>query len=166
MDTVFKRRSVRKYIDKDVPEEFIKKILEAGMSAPSAGNEQPWHFIVIRKKDTLKDIAQVSPYAYMLKDANVGIVVCGDLSLEKHKGYWVQDCSAAVENMLIEVAELELGAVWLGVYPVEERVVYIKRFFKLPNNIIPFAIVSIGYPLSNPEPQIKYLKERVHYEEW
>ncbi|MBW2046817.1 MAG: nitroreductase family protein, partial [Deltaproteobacteria bacterium] len=107
-----------------------------------------------------------SPYAKMLKGAALGIVVCGDLNLEKHKGYWVQDCSAATENMLIEIAELNLGAVWLGVYPVEERMEYIKKRFNLPDNIVPFSVVSIGHPAQELKSIDRYDQSRVHNEEW
>ena len=166
MDAILKRRSVRKYSDQSVSQELIKKILTAAMSAPSSGNEQPWHFIVIKNQETLKKLSESSPYAKAVSGATVGIVICGDLTLERHKGYWVQDCSAAVENMLIEIASLDLGAVWLGVYPMEERMDFIKKLFDLPASIIPFAIIPIGYPLEEQKSVDRYREERIHQEKW
>jgi nitroreductase len=166
MDAVFKRRSVRQYLDQDVDEALLKKILGAGMSAPSAGNEEPWHFIVIEDKKLLNDVGGCSPYAKSAALAPVVIVVCGDLALERHKGYWVQDCSAAVENMLIEATALGLGAVWLGVHPVEDRVKYMKTLLDLPENIVPFAIIPIGYPSHEPKESDRYREERVHHGHW
>jgi len=166
MDAIFKRRSIRRYTEEDISDFMVKKILEAGMNAPSAGNEQPWHFIVVREKSNLKEISKCSSYSWMLKDATVGIIVCGDLSLAKHGEFWIQDCSAATENMLIEIAELGLGGVWLGVYPVEERVKYLRKYFNLPDHIVPFSIISIGYPAQEIKEVNRYREERVHYEKW
>ena len=166
MEAIFKRRSIRRYTNDDVPEEMIKTILEAAMNAPSAGNEQPWHFMVIKNKETLKTLAGASPYARMLKDSPLVIIVCGDLNLEKHRGYWILDCSAATENILIEVAALNLGAVWLGIYPLQERIEYIKKQFGLPEHIIPFSIIPVGYPAQEMKLVNRYNQERVHYEKW
>ena len=166
MEAIFKRRSIRRYTNDDVPEEMIKTILEAAMNAPSAGNEQPWHFMVIKNKETLKTLAGASPYARMLKDSPLVIIVCGDLNLEKHRGYWILDCSAATENILIEVAALNLGAVWLGIYPLQERIEYIKKQFGLPEYIIPFSIIPVGYPAQEIKLVNRYNQERVHYEKW
>lgn len=166
MDAISKRRSVRKYTDQGVSDELIKKILSAAMSAPSAGNEQPWHFIVVKNKGMLKDLSNCSPYSKAVCAAPVGIVVCGDLSVEVHKGHWVQDCSAAVENMLIEATSLDLGAVWLGVYPLEDRIYYIKKLFNLPETIIPFAIIPVGYPCAEHNPVDRFQIKRIHNEQW
>ena len=166
MDAIFKRRSVRKYSGRDVADDIIKKILAAAMSAPSAGNERPWHFIVLRDKEMLKKVSECSPYARALAGAPVGIVVCADLALEKHEGFWVQDCSAAVENILIEVAALGLGAVWLGVYPLEERILHLKKLFNLPEQIMPFAVVPVGYPGQENVPSDRYDQSKLHYEKW
>ncbi|MBN2120308.1 MAG: nitroreductase family protein [Candidatus Omnitrophica bacterium] len=166
MDAILKRRSIRRYKSDEVSNDLIKKILEAAMNAPSAGNEQPWHFIVIKNKGGLQKLAESSPYAKMVKDAPCAIVVCGDLNLDKHQGYWVQDCSAASENILLEVTELNLGAVWLGVYPLKERIEYIKEQFKLPENIIPFSIIPVGHPAQEMKPVSRYNQQRIHYENW
>jgi len=167
MDAIFTRRSVRRFTAQSVSEESITKVLAAAMAAPSAGNEQPWHFIVVKEKAALKKVSECSPYARAAQDAPVCIVVCGDLSLDKYKGaYWVQDCSAAVENMLLEVQNLGLGAVWLGVYPEEERVGFLKRYFSLPEHVIPFAAIPIGFPAQTLPPADRYDPKRVHQEKW
>jgi nitroreductase len=166
MDAIFKRRSVRRFTAEEVPEGLLKKILAAGMAAPSAGNEQPWFFIVVKDKKSLKKLSESSPHARPAENATVAILVCGDLSLERHKGYWVQDCSAAVENMLIETASLGLGAVWLGIYPMQERVIFLQKYFSLDPNIVPFAVIPVGYPEQEPAPQERYNESRIHYERW
>jgi len=167
MQAIFNRRSIRKYTDEKVPEELIEQLLRAGMAAPSAGNGQPWHFIVIDDRDVLEDITEIHPYSKMLKEASHAIVVCCDHSLEKYSGaYWVQDCSAAMENMLIMAAELGLGAVWLGVYPLEERVKPLKKLLNLPDNVTPFSIMSLGYPAETKEPVDRFNPARVHRNKW
>ncbi len=166
MDSVLARRSIRKYKKQKIEDDKIKKILEAGMSAPSSGNEQPWHFIVVDDKSLLEDLSKVSIYAGMLKNADIGIIICGDLGLERHKGFWVQDCSAATENVLIEIQELGLGGVWLGIYPLEDRVKAIQEIFKLPDNIIPFSIIPVGYPDEKKETPSRYNPNKVRYNRW
>lgn len=166
MNAIFTRRSIRKYKEGKISQELMRKILYTGMCAPSAGNERPWHFIVIDNRDILNRIADFHPYAKMLTNAAAAIIVCGDLRLEKHKGFWVQDCSAATENILIEIEELGLGGVWVGVYPMQERVEAIQKLFSLDDNIIPLSIVSIGYPDVKPEQIDRYTEDRVHFNKW
>ena len=121
-DPVLDRRSIRKYTDQPVPDKLVETLLKAAMSAPSAGNQQPWHFVVIRDRTILDAVPAFHPYARMMVKAPVAILVCGDEALEKSKGFWVEDCSAATENLLIEAQELGLGSVWLGLHPREDRV--------------------------------------------
>jgi nitroreductase len=166
MDSIFNRRSIRKYTDKIVSEELIEKILKAGMAAPSAGNAQPWHFVVIEDKSIMEDITKFHPYSQMLKEASHAIVVCGDLSLEKYSGYWIQDCSAAMQNMLLMADALGLGAVWLGVYPQEERVNSLKELLNIPQNIIPLGIMSLGYPAETKPPADRFNPQRIHRDRW
>ena len=166
MEALFRRRSIRKYTREPVTDEQVTRLLKAAMAAPSAGNQQPWQFVVIRDKDALTDLANASPYADMLPDAALAILVCGDLGRECHAGYWVQDCSAATENILIEVEELGLGAVWLGIYPVEDRLEYLKKALNIPDKILPFALISIGHPAESKPPAERYDESRVHYEIW
>src|SRR6056297_2569661 len=135
MEEIFERRSIRKYKDKEVEEEKIQKLLEAAVAAPSAGNEQPWHFIVIKDREKLDHLAEIHPYAKMLKEAPLAIAVCADLNKQRHQGFWVQDCSAATQNILLEAVSLDLGAVWIGAYPNQKREKVVSEALEVPNNI-------------------------------
>lgn len=166
MRSILERRSIRKYRDEPVSEEDLNDLMKAAMAAPSAGNEQPWEFIIVRDKKDLEAIAGLSPYAKMLPSAPAAIIVCGDTEKEQFKGFWVQDCSAAVENILIAAQHKGLGSVWLGIYPLEERVEGIKKIFELPDNIIPFAVLPIGHPAESKGPSDRFNSLRVHWDKW
>ncbi|NQU45149.1 nitroreductase family protein [bacterium] len=166
MEAILNRRSIRKYTDQPIHDRVIRDLLEAAMCAPSAGNERPWHFIVIRDRDTLRKIPQFHPYANMLPGAAAAILVCGDPEKEKHTGCWVQDCSAATENLLIAAQHKNLGAVWLGVYPVEERINGLREVTGVPENIVPFALVALGYPAEKKPVYDRYDESRVRQEKW
>jgi len=165
---ILKRRSIRKFLDKPVEEEKIDLLMKAAMAAPSASNRQPWHFIVVTERDKLDQLSEIHPYAKMLKEATLCVVVCGDPeeATSKNSGlsYWVQDCSAAMQNLLLAVTSLDLGGVWLGVHPNEEREKIIKDFLKIPNRIRPLGLAAIGYPDEEKEANTHYKKERVHRE--
>jgi len=160
------RRSIRKFKQGKISKNTINKILEAGMEAPSAINEQPWHFIVIDKQELIDKILKFHPYASMAKQATISILVCGDLSLEKAKGFWVQDCSAATQNILLAVHALGLGAVWTGVYPRQKRINGFKKMLNLPENIVPFAFIPIGHPAEKSFKAERFEKQRIHYNKW
>jgi nitroreductase len=162
--TIFARRSIRKYTDKPVSEKAIKTILEAAMAAPSASNRKPWHFIVVTDRKTLDRLAKAHPYGKMLLEAPLCIAVCGDKTISPR--YWVQDCSAATENLLLAVAALGSGAVWLGVYPREGRVNPIRTVLKIPETVVPLNLISIGHPAELKEPRTQYDELRVHREHW
>ena len=166
MDAMLSRRSIRKYSTQPVSDEIMEELLEAAMSAPSAGNEQPWHFVVIDERQILDEIPKIHAYSQMLKDAPVAILVCGDEQLLKYEGYWIQDCSAATENILIAVQAKGLGGVWLGVYPTEDRVVGIRKLLGIPEHVIPFALISIGYPAEQKPRSDRYDTSRVRHNRW
>lgn len=166
LEAIRTRRSIRAYTEAAVTQDDLDTMLAAAMSAPSAGNQQPWHFIVVDDRAILDRIAEVHPYAKMSAQAPLGIVVCGDRNEEKYPGYWVQDCSAATQNLLLAAHELGLGAVWCGVYPRDERVAEIRQLFTLPDNVMPLAFVVIGYPAQFPPPADRYRKERIHTNKW
>ena len=166
MDPVLLRRSVRKYTPQAVSAELIEYLLEAAQSAPSAGNESPWHFVVINSKSLLEKISSIHPDAGTLKGALVAIAVCCDMKLEEHKGFWVQDCSAATENILIAAKTKGLGSVWLGFYPRQERVESLRKLLWLPENIVPFSVVALGYPAEDKPYQKRFNSQRVHYNGW
>ncbi len=166
IEAIFTRRSIRRYKDKPVADEQIKTILEAAMMAPSAGNAQPWQFIICRNKESLSRIKDINPYAAMAEQSSLGILVCGDLSLEKFAGFWVQDCSAAVQNILLAAHGLGLGSVWTGIHPIKEREDGFKKLFRLPQQVIPLAYVVIGHPDQDLKSPGRFKPERVHYDKW
>jgi nitroreductase len=166
MDAIFSRRSIRSYLPKPVNSGLIENVLKAGMNAPSAGDEQPWHFIIIDKHDLLRKISESHPYAKMLKDAPIAVLVCGDLKVLKFKDVWIQDCSAASENMLLAAHDLGLGAVWIGVYPAENLVREIRNILNIPQHIVPFSIIGMGYPAEEKKGKLRYDKSKVHNNDW
>jgi nitroreductase len=166
LETIYTRRSIRKYADKKVPDEIIEKLLKAGMSGPSAVNEQPWHFIIVKDKKLLEEIPKASPYAQMAKEAALAIIVCGDLKLQKIEGLWSQDCCIAAQNILLAAHALGLGAVWTAAYPLPDRVENLQKLFNIPKNIIPLCVIPIGYPAEKKEPVERFKKDRVHQDKW
>jgi nitroreductase len=166
MEAIFTRRSIRKYIPTPVAENTLHELLNAAMSAPSSSNGQPWHFVAVTDRKIIDEIPKFHPYSNMVKESPLVVFVCGDLQLEKGKGVWVQDCSAATENLLIAANAMGLGAVWLGVYPLEERVTGSRRLLGLPDNIVPLSIVVIGYPAEKKPPANRFKSERIHMEKW
>jgi nitroreductase len=166
METIYKRRSIRKFTAEAVSEEAILKIIKAGMNAPSAGNEQPWQFLVMTDRKLMDSIPSVHPYANMIKQAAAAIVVCGDLTKETHKGYWVQDCAAATENMLLEIVDMGLASVWLGVHPRQDRVDGVRALLGLPEEIIPFAILPVGHAAETKSRNDKFDSKLVHWNSW
>lgn len=166
LEAILTRRSIRKYTDEQVADEMITKLLEAGMAAPSAGNQQAWHFVVIKNRQILNEIPNVHPYSQMLKQASVAILVCGNVEDERHKGYWVQDCSAATQNILLAAHGLGLGAVWLGVYPRKDRVDGISDLLNMPKHIVPLSLISIGYPAEEKPKSNRYDENKITHDVW
>ena len=166
IEAILSRRSIRKYKKKPVSDELVKKLLEVGMSAPSAGNEQPWHFIILDDPHILSQIPTFHNHAQMLKDASLAILICSDMNLDKHNGMWVQDCSAATENILIAITAQKLGAVWLGIYPREERIEGLRKLLEIPEHIIPFSLISIGHPAEKTPKEKRYDESRIHHNKW
>jgi nitroreductase len=166
MEAILSRRSVRKYTIEPVSDTVIEKLLRAAMSAPSAGNERPWHFVTIRDRKTMNGIQEFHPFAHMLNEAPVAILVCGDKRLEKYQGFWVQDCSAATENILIAAQSIGLGAVWLGLYPIQERVEGMQKILGMPEHVIPLSLVAVGHPAEKKTPSDRFDRSRVHQEKW
>ena len=163
IENILSRRSIRKYKNIPVKEADILALLRCAMAAPSAGNEQPWHFIVINEREILDKIPKYHPYSDMLFEAPIAIVVCGEKNLEKYKGRIPLDCSAASQNILLAAHSLGLGAVWLGIYPDENRMASTSELLEIPDGINPISIISIGYPDEKKEPANRYKEERIHY---
>lgn len=166
MKEIFSRVSVRKFKNIKVEDEKIEKLLRAGMAAPSAGNQQPWEFIVIENKETLKKLSEFSPFAKCVFEAPLAIIVLANKDKLKYPENWQQDLGAATENMLIEAVHLDLGAVWLGVAPLEDRMKYIKDMFHLCDNLDVYAVVPFGYPISIPKSEDRYDEKKVHFERY
>lgn len=166
MEAIITRRSIRKYEKKAIEKEKVEQLLKAAMYAPSARNYQPWHYIVIDNREMLDKLAEVHPYGEMLKEAPLGILICGDINLEPTKEYIAVDCSAATQNLLLAAHDLDLGAVWLGVYPREERSKAISELLNLPENIIPVSLISVGYPAEKKAVPKRFRIERIHYNGW
>jgi nitroreductase len=168
LHSIFARRSIREYEPKPVDEALVRDLLEAAMAAPSAVAKDPWEFIIVRDREMLRRIAQGLPNGKMLVEAGVGIVVCGDLERahDRQLSYMLQDCSAAIENMLLAASILGLGACWLGVHPREERVAHIRSLLHVPENVIPVSVVSVGWPAESPLARTRYHDDVVHYESW
>jgi nitroreductase len=165
-DVVRMRRSVRKFTEQPVTEEQLAALLEAAMAAPSAGNAQPWRFIVVDDKDTLAAVPAIHPYAAMAASAPLAVLVCGDLSAEKYPGFWVQDCAAAVQNMLLAAVDAGLGAVWTGIYPEQERVRQFSAMFGLPEHVVPLALVVAGHAAKTPASGGRFDAAKVRRNRW
>jgi len=167
LEFIQKRRSIRKYQPgAEVSDEQVDVLLRAAMAAPSASNQQAWAYIVIRDRDLLEEAMEVHPYASMLRTATLAILVCGDLTRAHHEGMWIQDCSAATQNILLAAANIGLGTCWCGVHPRPERVEGLRKVFGVPDGITPFALISVGVPAEEKPPADYYDAERVHHETW
>lgn len=169
LETIFNRSSIRSYSSEKVEKDAILTLLKAGMSAPSAVNKQPWEFIVIDDKDLMGKIGDEFKNAGMIKKASCAIIVCGDMNLTLGgdvQEFWVQDCSAATQNILLAAHSMGLGAVWCGVYPNPERVEALKNLLSLPDNIVPLNIIPIGVREKEQEPKDKWKEEKIHWNKW
>ena len=168
LDNIATRASVRQFTDQPVPDAVMEEILRAGMAAPSAVNKQPWAFVVVTEPERIAALNEVHPYAN-LKTATAAVIVCGDMdkALEgRAREYWVQDCSAVTENILLAAHALGLGAVWCGVYPSPDRVSAVSEVLGLPGSIVPLNIVTMGYPAAEVHPKDKWDPARIHYQQW
>lgn len=166
IENIMTRRSVRQYTDRPVAKETVDTLLRAAMAAPTASNKQPWSFVVLTHQSLKDSIAAVLRYGQPIAKAPVCIVVCGDLhkaSEDISGGYWIQDCSAATENILLAAHAVGLGAVWCGVYPRQERVANISRILNLPDNLVPLNVIAIGYPSGSATVKDKWKPENIHY---
>ena len=168
LNNIATRASVRQFTNQPVDKATLETIVRAGMAAPSAVNKQPWAFIVVTEREGLDNLNGVHPYAN-LKTATAAIIVCGDMESALQgvaREYWIQDCSAATENILLAAHALGLGAVWCGVHPDSKRVSEVSRVLGLPEGIIPLNIITMGYPASQPQPKDKWKPEKIHYQHW
>jgi len=156
------RRSIRRYTSDPISEDIIRELINAGMHAPTARNLQPWHLIVVDEREILDGLAIAHPFAKMLTQASLAILVCGDKMIQEAEGYIVQDCSAATQNIMLAAYANGLGSVWLGMYPREERMQKVSDLLNIPDHIMPVALISIGYPDEIKEAPDRYKPERIH----
>ena len=166
LNTILKRTSIRSYENKTVEKEKIEKLLRAGMAAPTAMNKQPWHFVVVTDKGQLQKLSEANPYAAMAAKAPLAIVVCGDMKKAAEgnaREFWIQDCSAATENILLAATGMGLGAVWTGTYPSKERCADVAKILELPESLIPLNTIVIGYPDADVSPKDKWNTENISY---
>ncbi|NQT57827.1 MAG: nitroreductase family protein [Bacteroidetes bacterium] len=166
MDIINKRRSIRSFTEQPVSQEIIDSMLHAAMNAPSAHNQQAWHFINITNRETMNTIAEFHPYAKMMVKASGAILVCGNKKLMKIEGLWEQDCAAATQNILLEAVYQGIGAVWVGISHVKEYKEMLSKLFNLPDNIIPFSLIPFGYPQGEKDPNNNYSSDKVSLDMW
>ena len=163
-EVLLKRRSVRKFTEESISDEMIGELLHAAMSGPSACNKKPWDFYVITNPQKLEELKASSMFTKM--SSPLAVVVCGDLSRAlplKMAEYWIQDCSAATENILLRATDLGLGAVWCGIYPQKKAIEKVQKILEIPKSQIPLNLIFIGHPAEEPEARDQYEEKRVHY---
>lgn len=163
-EVLLKRRSIRKFTPEPVSDEYINELMHAAMSGPSACNKKPWEFYVVSNKEKLDQLKSATRFTKI--DGTLAIVVCGNLKEAlpaQFAEYWIQDCSAATENILLRVTDLGLGAVWCGVYPQTKGEENVRDCLGLEEHLIPLNVIFIGHPAEEPDARDQYDEERVHY---
>ncbi len=165
MNSIFTRRSVRQFTEKEVEKEKIEKILRAAMQAPSAGNGQPWEFLVVKGKENLEALSKFNPYAGCLQNANVAIIVLGNADNMKYPEHWEQDLGAATQNIQLQAVELGLGSVWLGTAPDKGRMDFVRTLYDLSERSLPYSVIALGYPKAENANHFtdRYDESRVRY---
>lgn len=169
IENILARKSVRAFTPKPVEKEKVDLLLKAAMAAPTAVNKQPWAFVVVDDRNVLDQLAAELPYAKMTAQAPLAIVVCGDLSKALNgetDRYWMLDCSAASENLLLAAESMGLGAVWTAVYPESDRMAKVRTVLSLPDYIVPLNLIPLGYPQHQEEAKNKFNTENIHYNKW
>ncbi|MBI5741383.1 MAG: nitroreductase family protein [Nitrospirae bacterium] len=160
------RSSIIKYRSRTVSEKAVREILSAGMSAPSAGNEEPRHFFVITDRTLMDRVADIHPRTSIVREAPVAVIVCADLIRDKFNGFWIQDCAAATQNILLASHAKGLAALWIGIYPDEGFVEKTQKLLGLPVDTLPVSLVPIGYPAQKLRSLKRYREDRVHFNKW
>lgn len=165
---IFGRRSIRLYSPGDIADPVLSQLLQAAMAAPSAMTKDPWRFVVVKHKATLAKLADLLPGGKMLATAAAAIVVSGaqEAALEQHLSYVLQDCSAAIENLLLAAHALGVGACWVGIHPNPDAGRQVHQLLRLPATFVPIAAVSLGLPGEQPAARTRYQPEHVRQEHW
>lgn len=165
-DALLNRRSIRKYKDQKISKDDLNSILKAAMYAPSAMNLQAWQFILIDDKNILIETIKSIPYAEMLKQSAAAILVCGDSAVEKNESWLIQNCSAAIQNILLSAHGLGIGSCWIAIHGMDDVYKNIKDQFGLPENIVPVSLISLGYPDETVITEERFNEEKIHYNKW
>jgi nitroreductase len=163
LELIKNRTSIRQFTNQAVEKEKIDNLLKAGMAAPSAMNKQPWKLVAITNKEKIKQLAD-STGKKPVENSTLTIVVCGDMSKTSNTPedlWWTEDCGAVTENILLAATAQDLGAVWCGTWPDNNRVATTQKLLSLPSEIVPYAIIAIGYPAENPTPKNKYTEDNI-----
>ncbi len=166
IQAIMTRRSVRAFTSEPVTDDELELVLRAGMAAPSASNERPWRFVTVREPESLSRLSHATPFARPVKGASAAIVVCTDRLQLRYPGFWVIDCSAAIENLLLAAHAVGLGGVWIGVHPIAPFVSMVRRIIGAPRHVVPHSIVALGHPEQTPAPVDRYEPAWVHEEQW
>lgn len=168
LETIMSRKSVRQYTSEPVSDRQVETLMKAAMAAPSAMNKQPWKFVVVKDREALDSLAESLPYAKMLKEAPLAVVVCGETLLEdgSYNKFWQHDCSAAAENLLLAAESIGLGAVWTAAFPDEARCKAIKTVLGIPSTVMPLCVIPVGHPAGDTQPKDKYKAENIHFNRW
>lgn len=161
LETIFNRKSVRRYTTQPVGKDKLEMLVRAGMAAPSSKDRRPWEFIIVTDRELLDTLGNGLPLARMLKETQQAIVVCGDTI--KSSNAWFLDCSAAAQNILLAAQSMGLGGVWTAAFPYPDRMKIIQETLKLPDNILPLTIIPIGYPEGQEKPKDKFNAKQIHY---
>jgi len=166
IECLLTRRSIRKFTERAVEPDRVRRLLDVLFRSPSAMDARPWSFVVVDDRAILRGLGAAMPHCEMLLEAPLGIVVCGEPGRERAPGFWPQDCSAAVQNLLLAAHAMELGGVWIGLYPMEERVAAVRRALAVPDAAVPFALAAMGYPAERPAPDDRFDRARLHRNRW
>lgn len=164
LDIIYSRQRVREFTEAPVSDDQVEAILRAAMAAPSVKDRRPWHFVVLRKRETLDELARLHNYAYMLAQSQLAVVVCGD---QKVSGkYWVEDCCVATQNLLLAAKALGLSGVWISIYPKKKHQNAVRELLDIPNRMGVLCILAIGTPAKREQISIEFDPKMVHQEEW
>ena len=169
LTTIHARKSVRHYTGQPVSKKDLEALVKAGMAAPTAMDRRPWAFVVVSDEAALRQLAQGLPYAQMILQAKSAIVVCGVMNKAGNgeaRDFWIQDCSAATENILLAAEAIGLGAVWTGVYPSTQRVDHVQKTLGIPRDVVPLNVIAVGYPTGEDRPKDKFDPTNIHWDKW
>jgi nitroreductase len=169
LNTIFARKSVRSFKSDAVPDEKLRMLVRAGMAAPTAVDKRPWEFIVVTDRAVLKQLADALPYAKMAEKAAAAIIVAGDVKKQwggLESDYWIMDCSAATQNILLAAESMGLGAVWTAVYPEDSRVRSVRQILGIPSHVVPLNVIPVGIQAGMEKPKDKYDPKQIHWNRW